>query len=128
MNHHSTETKQESPTYSEGVYPVIMAGGSGTRFWPMSRQHLPKQFLNMGGSSSLLNATMNRLDALTPWSSRYVVAGEQHELLVREHCSDLIDQHLIIEPCARNTAPCVALAAQHIYHRCLLYTSPSPRD
>lgn len=117
MNHHSTGTEQESPTYQEGVYPVIMAGGSGTRFWPMSRQHLPKQFLNMGSSTSLLSATMNRLDALTPWSSRYVVAGEQHELLVREHCPNLVDQHLVIEPCARNTAPCVALAAQHIYQR-----------
>ena len=117
MNEHNTSAEQQSPTYQEGVYPVIMAGGSGTRFWPMSRQHLPKQFLNMGGDQSLIEATMKRLDALAPRHCRYVVAGEQHSALVKQHCPDLDDLHLIIEPCARNTAPCVALAAQHIYQR-----------
>ncbi len=108
------DSEQIHPT---GVYPVVMAGGSGTRFWPLSRQHLPKQFLKMGGEDSLIVSTMKRLDALAPWSGRYIVAGEQHASLLKEHCPELPPQNLLIEPCARNTAPCVALAAQHIFQQ-----------
>jgi mannose-1-phosphate guanylyltransferase len=94
-----------------------MAGGSGTRFWPLSRRHLPKQFLAIGGEHPLITSTMSRLDELTEWSHRYVVAGEHHASGVREHCPSLPHTQLLIEPCARNTAPCVALAALHIARR-----------
>lgn len=99
------------------VYPVVMAGGSGTRFWPLSRQKLPKQFLKIGGEESLISATMNRLDPIAGWRERYVVAGEHHVDGIKAHCPRLPVPNILIEPCARNTAPCVALAAQHIYVR-----------
>ena len=104
-------------TSAGGVYAVVMAGGSGTRFWPLSQRHLPKQFLAIGGEEPLIAATMSRLSALTEWKNRYVVAGEHHALGVRQHCPLLPHDQLLIEPCARNTAPCVALAALHIVHR-----------
>lgn len=99
------------------IYAVVMAGGSGTRFWPLSRRHLPKQFLAIGGDQPLIAATMGRLDPLADWSRRYVVAGEAHVEGVREHCPQLPHEQLLIEPCARNTAPCVALSALHVAAR-----------
>lgn len=110
-------TNPQQDMDSAHIYPVIMAGGSGTRFWPLSRQHLPKQFLKMGGDESLLAATMNRLEAMATWDTRYVVAGEKHIEGIKEQCPKLPIANLLVEPCARNTAPCVALAAQHISAR-----------
>ena len=107
----------DRPGVSGGVYAVVMAGGSGTRFWPLSRRHLPKQFLAIGGELPLIAATMARLDDIAPWSQRYVVAGEHHAAGVRQHCPQLPADQLLIEPCARNTAPCIALAALHIAQR-----------
>lgn len=103
-----------TPMPQGGIYPIIMAGGSGTRFWPLSRQNRPKQFLNIGGGQTLLEETMQRLDPLAPWSDRYIVAGERHQEAIHALCPLLPPQQLLIEPCARNTAPCVALAALHI--------------
>lgn len=99
------------------IYAVVMAGGSGTRFWPLSRRLLPKQFLKIGGDRSLIAETMSRLDVLASWDQRFIVAGSQHVARIREHCPDLPQQNLLVEPCARNTAPCVALAAAHIAER-----------
>lgn len=99
------------------IYPVVMAGGSGTRFWPLSRRDRPKQFIPIGGQKTLFEETMERLDALAPWSQRYVVAGEGHADTIRQRCPELPESQLLIEPCARNTAPCVALATHHIAQR-----------
>ena len=107
-----------SSASNEGkVYPIVMAGGSGTRFWPLSRRSLPKQFLSIGTKDSLILETLNRLDTIAPWAQRYVVAGPQHAAQIQAHCPLLPKKQLLIEPCARNTAPCVALAAQHIAKR-----------
>lgn len=102
---------------AQGVYAIVMAGGSGTRFWPLSRRDHPKQFLAIGGDRPLIAATMDRLDMLTGWERRYVVAGEHHAAGVRQHCPALPQDQLLIEPCARNTAPCIALAALHVVAR-----------
>ena len=96
------------------MFAVIMAGGSGTRFWPLSRRQRPKQFLAIGTERSLIAETMLRLDPLIPADKIYVVAGAHHADSVRAHLPDLRPEGLLIEPCARNTAPCVGLAAIHI--------------
>jgi len=88
---------------------VILAGGSGTRLWPMSRQQLPKQFLKLGGSSSLLAATVQRLSPVVKQDDVWVVTNEGHA--TGSAFTELEHFHKILEPCGRNTAPAIALAA-----------------
>ncbi len=95
-------------------YAVIMAGGSGTRFWPLSRRARPKQFLAIGTPRTLIEETVGRLAPLIPPERAMVVAGEGHVPAIR---GLLPDQWLVTEPCARNTAPCVGLAAIHLMAR-----------
>jgi len=96
------------------VYPVIMAGGSGTRFWPLSRKSRPKQFLPLAGDEPLLAATVHRLPPLARARDTYVVCGPAHVGLARRMLQELPAANFIVEPCARNTAPCVGLAALHV--------------
>lgn len=91
------------------VKAVILAGGSGTRLWPMSRQQLPKQFLKLDGDESLLAATISRLSPMIKQDDVWVVTNEAHA--TGEAFSELDHLHTILEPCARNTAPAIALAA-----------------
>ncbi|MDQ7001969.1 MAG: mannose-1-phosphate guanylyltransferase, partial [Ghiorsea sp.] len=91
------------------IKAVILAGGSGTRLWPMSRQQLPKQFLKLGGEESLLAATISRLLPKIEQDDVWVVTNEAHA--TGEAFSELDHLHTILEPCARNTAPAIALAA-----------------
>ena len=97
---------------STQVVPVIMAGGSGTRLWPLSRELFPKQFLSLTGGDSMLQATVNRLDGL-PVSAPLVICNESHRFLVAEQLRQLgaLSHNILLEPAARNTAPAVALAA-----------------
>ncbi len=88
---------------------AILAGGSGTRLWPMSRQHLPKQFLKLDGGESLLAATISRLSPLIEQDDVWVVTNEAHA--TGEAFSELNHLNTILEPCGRNTAPAIALAA-----------------
>jgi len=88
---------------------VVLAGGSGTRLWPLSRQQLPKQFLNLDGEGSLLEATIHRLQPLIAKDDVWVVSNEAHAS--GEAYAMLRDLHTILEPCGRNTAPAIALAA-----------------
>lgn len=99
------------------MYAVVMAGGSGTRFWPLSRRARPKQFLAIGTDQSLIAETIARLRPLVPTSRLYVVAGRHHADPIRAVLPDLPEAQLLIEPCARNTAPCVGLAAVHLRAR-----------
>jgi mannose-1-phosphate guanylyltransferase len=99
------------------LYPVIMAGGSGTRFWPLSRKERPKQFLALVGGEPLLAATVGRLPPLAKAERTYVVCGPVHAKSVRKMLPKLPAENVVVEPCARNTAPCVGLAALHIARR-----------
>jgi len=99
------------------VFPVIMAGGSGTRFWPLSRRDRPKQFLPLAGDAPLLRATVDRLPPLARIDRTFVVCGPGHVALVRRMLPRLPRANLVVEPCARNTAPCVGLAALHVAAR-----------
>ena len=98
-------------------YAVIMAGGSGTRFWPLSRKQRPKQLLPIGTERPLIAESFERLGTISPWSQRFVVAGSLHREGILESCPELPPEQLLIEPCARNTAPCVGLAALLIHAR-----------
>ncbi|HEY2931090.1 MAG TPA: sugar phosphate nucleotidyltransferase [Acidobacteriota bacterium] len=91
-------------------HAVIMAGGSGTRFWPKSRQSRPKQLLPIVGEESMIRQTFLRLKGFLPPSQIWIVAGQDHVALIRKQIPELPPAHVIAEPCARNTAPCVALA------------------
>jgi len=99
------------------IYAVIMAGGSGTRFWPLSRQRRPKQFLSIGTARPLIVETVERLSPTIPVERVHIVAGHGHVSAIEEHLPQLGLDALIIEPCARNTAPCIGLAAIHIAAR-----------
>jgi mannose-1-phosphate guanylyltransferase len=99
------------------IYPVIMAGGSGTRFWPLSRKNRPKQFLALAGDEPLLAATVGRLPPLGKAKDTFVVCGPAHAAAARRMLPKLPEQNFIVEPCARNTAPCVGLAALHVARR-----------
>ncbi len=99
------------------IYPVIMAGGSGTRFWPLSRRSKPKQLLALAGGAPLLASTVARLPPLARIDRTYVVCGPIHAPAVRRILPRLPKENLLVEPCARNTAPCVGLAAIHVARR-----------
>lgn len=88
---------------------IILAGGSGSRLWPLSRQQLPKQFLNLNGVDSMLSATIGRLFPVVEKDDVWVVTGESHA--TGEAFSELDGLNQIMEPCGRNTAPAIAVAA-----------------
>lgn len=95
------------------ILPVILCGGSGSRLWPLSRQGQPKQFLNLNGDLTMLQATVQRLGHGAP--APVVVCGEEHRFLVAEQLReiDVGHQGILLEPQGRNTAPAIAVAALH---------------
>lgn len=99
------------------LYPVIMAGGSGTRFWPLSRKAQPKQFLPLVSKKPLLVETAARLKGLAKGKNTFVVCGPLHAKQVARHLESLPKKNLLVEPIARNTAPAIALAAVHVAER-----------
>jgi len=94
---------------SKTIKAVVLAGGSGSRLWPLSRQQLPKQFLKLDGDSSLLESTITRLQPLVETEDVWVVTGEKHAS--GEAYTELAAYNQILEPVGRNTAPAIALAA-----------------
>jgi mannose-1-phosphate guanylyltransferase/mannose-6-phosphate isomerase len=96
------------------ILPVIMAGGSGTRLWPLSRKLQPKQFLALAGDSTMLQDTIARLEGLS-CSDPLLICGEDHRFTAAEQLRQLgLNQgKVILEPAGRNTAPAIALAALH---------------
>lgn len=96
------------------LYPVILAGGSGTRLWPLSRQNFPKQFLALNGKQSLLQQTMQRANSLQS-NQTLIVSNDAHYFLCQEQLQDFnTPTTYLLEPCARNTAPAIACAARHL--------------
>jgi mannose-1-phosphate guanylyltransferase len=96
---------------------VIMAGGRGTRFWPRSRSHRPKQFLAMVGEETLLNATVSRLLPAFQAEDIYIVTTEELAAQTRTMLPQLPAGNVLVEPEGRNTAPCLALALAVIERR-----------
>ncbi|MFC1568847.1 mannose-1-phosphate guanylyltransferase [bacterium] len=96
------------------MYCVVMAGGSGTRFWPKSRENKAKQFLRMFGKDSLIQSTVKRFEKIVGWDHIYIVAKSKQETLIKEHAPKVPESNLLFEPLGKNTAPCIGLAAIHI--------------
>ena len=90
---------------------LIMAGGKGTRFWPLSTEEKPKQFLNLIGSETMIQMTVNRIKPIIPIERIFVCTGEMYVDLVREQLPELPERNIIVEPEGRNTTPCIALSA-----------------
>ena len=102
------------PMNTPVLRPVILCGGSGTRLWPLSRTHYPKQFLRLADEFSLLQNTLRRLNGLPGLGGIIAVANEHHRFLVAEQLLDIgLRGAILLEPAARNTAPAVAAAALH---------------
>jgi len=99
------------------MYAVIMAGGEGTRFWPVSRQACPKPFLSILGSEPLIVQTVARLEGLIPKEQILVLVNRRHHDVARRLLADLPEENLILEPRIRDTAPCIGLAAEIIRRR-----------
>jgi mannose-1-phosphate guanylyltransferase/mannose-6-phosphate isomerase len=99
------------------IVPVILAGGSGTRLWPLSRQSYPKQFLNLVDAKyTMLQLTLKRLEKLPAQIlPPIIVCNENHRFIVAEQLRqmDIEDASIILEPCAKSTAPAITLAALH---------------
>ncbi|MFQ5840378.1 MAG: sugar phosphate nucleotidyltransferase, partial [Candidatus Methylomirabilales bacterium] len=93
------------------LFAVILAGGRGERFWPLSTAARPKQFLPFRSGRSLLEATFSRLAAHLPPDRILVVTAETHAVEVRRLLPDLQPSNLLLEPTGRDTAPALALAA-----------------
>lgn len=97
-------------------YCVIMAGGIGSRFWPMSRTSFPKQFLDvLGTGRTLLQQTYDRLIKICPKENIYIVTNDSYKDLVFEQLPELNNDQVLLEPARKNTAPCVAYASYKIY-------------
>ena len=101
----------------ERVYPVIMAGGAGTRFWPVSRRLRPKQLLRLFGGKTLLRETVERVASLAPPERILVVTGEGIADQVHEMLPDLPTANVLAEPAARNTAAAIGFAALEVSRR-----------
>ncbi len=102
---------------TQKIYAVIMAGGSGTRFWPRSREKSPKQVLEIVGSGSMISNTVARIQLLVPPEQTLVVTNKLQQQIIQQQLPQLPKENILVEPVGRNTAPCIALAAQWIAHR-----------
>ncbi len=128
------QSKSKSPATS--LYAVIMAGGSGTRFWPLSRQLSPKQLLRIDGDDSLIQQTVKRINSLVPLSRVHIVTNENHYLEMKMQLASLGDDsgvrpapasskqggqgsgvNFLVEPEGRNTAAAIGLAAISLFKK-----------
>ncbi|MFO7876387.1 MAG: sugar phosphate nucleotidyltransferase [Desulfovermiculus sp.] len=110
-----------SSTSSEQVWPrchaIILAGGSGTRLWPLSRTQLPKQFLSLNGDKSLLQQTISRVMDILPAQRIWIVTNEEHVFEVSKQVQDMdpgLEDQIISEPLGRNTLPAIVLGLDRI--------------
>jgi mannose-1-phosphate guanylyltransferase len=99
-------------------YCVIMAGGIGARFWPMSLTTHPKQFIDiLGTGETLIQQTFKRFSRIIDPGNIYIVTNEIYRDLIKKQIPDMIDEQIICEPARRNTAPCIAYANYRIYKK-----------
>ena len=96
------------------LHTVIMAGGSGTRFWPESRRRLPKQFLKFSGDQTLIQEAAGRCVPTIPPARTWIVTNAAHAAETAHQLPDVPAQQILLEPCGRNTAPCIGLAAMQL--------------
>lgn len=101
---------------NKNYYAIIMAGGVGSRFWPLSKASYPKQFHDiLGAGETLIQRTFGRLSQTVPSDNVLVLTNENYKGLVNEQLPKVKDENIVLEPAMRNTAPCILLAALKIY-------------
>lgn len=94
---------------------VIMAGGIGSRFWPMSTNDCPKQFIDvLGCGRTLVQLTVDRFEGICPLENMWIVTSKKYASLVREQLPQIPENNILCEPCRRNTAPCIAYVSWKI--------------
>ena len=93
------------------IFAVIMAGGSGIRFWPKSRKKLPKQFLKITGDKTMIQSTLHRIESFVPYQNTIVVTNILHAKTVQDQLPSIPSENIILEPVGRKTAPCIGFAA-----------------
>ena len=103
------------------MYHVIIAGGIGSRFWPMSTEHKPKQFLNLLRDKSLIKSTYDRLLKISDPGKIFIVTSEKYKDHIKEQIPNIDNHNIIYEPKPKNTAPAIYLALKHL---CRLETNP----
>ncbi len=105
---------------SLNIYPVLLAGGTGSRLWPVSRELFPKQLVNLAGDDSLIQNTINRLFPVLDADHVRIVCGVEHFYEIARHLEEIgvsSEGKIIAEPCGRNTAPAILLAAMTILQK-----------
>lgn len=105
-----------------------MAGGKGTRFWPLSTDEKPKQFLNLLGNDTMLQMTYNRIKKLVPKERIFISTGEKYKDLIVDQLKGIDHENIIIEPESRNTSACICLSSFYIknkYNNCNIVVLPS---
>jgi mannose-1-phosphate guanylyltransferase len=102
---------------NEHLYAVIMAGGVGSRLWPRSRWASPKQFLDLIGSQTMIQETVERIEPLIPLERVLTVVSQEHTETVRTQVPGLPEENILVEPGPRGTAPCIGLAAVVLQRR-----------
>lgn len=114
----SSNEQKVSPPFGgglRGAYAVIMAGGIGSRFWPVSTEEFPKQFHDLLGSGdTLIQKTFKRLQGIVPTENILILTNERYKNLVLKQLQEVNENQLILEPAMRNTAPCLLLSALKI--------------
>lgn len=114
---------------NNNYYAILMAGGIGSRFWPLSTSALPKQFHDiLGTGETLIQTTYRRLQKIIPTKNIFILTNAQYGALVKEQLVGVEDQQLLLEPAMRNTAPCILYAALKIKKmdpNALLVVAPS---
>ncbi len=107
------------------IHPVILCGGSGTRLWPRSRKAQPKPFIPLLGDQTLFREAIERCADGAQFAAPMVVAGSAHVPLIEEQARDIAGLSILVEPCARNTAPAIALAAARLDPDAVMLVCPS---
>ena len=113
--HDSFMADKKQTKYMKNSYVLIMAGGVGSRFWPISRTSKPKQFIDiLGTGKTLIQHTYDRFIKILPKENIFIVTNELYTDLVKQQLPDLADQQILCEPIMRNTAPCIAYGSSKI--------------
>jgi mannose-1-phosphate guanylyltransferase len=102
---------------SERSYAVVMAGGRGERFWPLSTGETPKPFLPILGEKSMIQLTIERIKPLIPFTRILVVVGRDHLKVAQEQLPELPSENFLVEPVGKDTAPCIGFASLHLERR-----------
>ena len=97
------------------IVNIILVGGSGKRFWPLSTKSNPKQFVDFFGKGSFLKLTVNRLKKEYSINSLFIITNKKYSKLIKKCVPEILESNIIYEPSPKDTAPAIALACQKIY-------------